>query len=246
MAPSWSAGSYLFRAPRERIAVKLKQPDSLFCEVSKLRNGPLYEKLMLQHPGRIRRSGEAELRGANRDFIVIIFHNELVLRSFRTELSWGNTVTFQILKANIEGTPVAIWERKVLDEFVMELKPWYANCSLHEEYWTKNVEDSDSGIDVMGLDIGRALPGLYWQNFFGSEFSNAIGKDRLMKAEELGDGVLLQLSDNPREWKSEEYSKREQSAICHLGEHWFFRGDRGYAGTKPLPLPGPSPSRERV
>jgi hypothetical protein len=73
----------------------------------------------------------------------------------------------------------------------------------------------------------KDLQGLYWLNFFGAPYVDLIGRERLLSApayevKAVGDGVLLVLDSDADAWQSEEYQRREQHVIEHLGKQYFF------------------------
>jgi hypothetical protein len=46
----------------------------------------------------------------------------------------------------------------------------------------------------------------------------------------VGDGVLLVLDSDADAWQSEEYQRREQHVIEHLGKQYFFGSSAEFVG----------------
>jgi hypothetical protein len=80
---------------------------------------------------------------------------------------------------------------------------------------------------AVGRDFGRALPGLFWLNFFGETYCNLFGVDRLKKAsghrgESVDGGWLVEVTDDPGARESANYRSLERKVLAQLGEDVFF------------------------
>lgn len=101
------------------------------------------------------------------------------------------------------------------------------NTHAVEEYDSKNMSREGGGVQAIGIDVSKYLPGIYWLNFFGKPYRVLIGQERLLtcpaqSVQQLDDGVLVSLSTDPTEWDSSEYRDRERRVIEHLGNQYFF------------------------
>ncbi|OLD12724.1 MAG: hypothetical protein AUI97_06485 [Crenarchaeota archaeon 13_1_40CM_3_52_17] len=75
--------------------------------------------------------------------------------------------------------------------------------------------------------VRHALQGLFWANFFGPEYVDMWGREKMLsapcyRAEELPDGgVILQLSASPFDASKPEYADTKQRLYDYLGEDAF-------------------------
>lgn len=244
-AQKWSSSAYVYLAPRQRIPVELTTPNSLYQVIRSLKAGPLYDSIVGPDRGVPRESfGFVEIRGKTPDLIGVVDYDRRLLRPIGDARIWGNSITIQVCRAKPQGGPASRWARQFLIDAASSLPSlWYATAAMQEETDAKNLDQS-RGVRAIGVDISRALPGLYWLNYFGPRFSHAIGKDKLLaltdvSIERVEAGIVVQLSKDPREWSSREYRDAERRTMSRIGEKWFFCRDRGYSGTHPLPLPEP-------
>lgn len=76
-------------------------------------------------------------------------------------------------------------------------------------------------------NVPHALSGLFWANFFGPEYVEALGRDRLISApchkiEELSDGgIIVFLSESPLDASGKDYKVRKRELYDYLGEDAF-------------------------
>jgi hypothetical protein len=105
-----------------------------------------------------------------------------------------------------------------------------------EEFDAKNLSFEGGGTEAVDVDISKALPGLYWLNFFGAPYRDFIGRERLLSSpahevRELDGGVLLALHADPRAWETPHYRAAERRILEHFGPDHFFSKDNPYKRT---------------
>jgi len=100
------------------------------------------------------------------------------------------------------------------------------------DYLRKNLVPGPVAKNVVGNDLRRHLPGIYWANFFGPRYVEFFGEDRMMSAPAhevrwLGDaGILLLVSESPFDYDDPDVKATEQAVVEHLGpEAFFFKSD---------------------
>jgi hypothetical protein len=127
----------------------------------------------------------------------------------------------------IEGQATSAWARGFFEAIAAQLPVRYGNARTSEEYDAKNMVDDETGAYAIGANVNKAIPGLYWLNYFGGPYVDLIGRERLLSApaydvKPVGDGVLIALDSSAESWQSEPYVEREQAVINHLGPQYFF------------------------
>ena len=120
-----------------------------------------------------------EFRGADSSLIVVVRFDECIFPQRGNERRWGNTIAIQICRTKVNGFSSTLWARQVFEALCRTLAPWYAHAEMMEEYHAKNISCERGGMAAVGVDVSRALPGLYWLNFFGKPYEELIGRDRL-------------------------------------------------------------------
>ena len=65
------------------------------------------------------------------------------------------------LSAELEGCTAASLARTLFEELVDVLTVDFGSVRSSEEYRAKNLVTNQHGIEAVGLDISKALPGLY-------------------------------------------------------------------------------------
>jgi hypothetical protein len=142
----------------------------------------------------------------------------------------GNRFAVSFSSDQIDGQTTAVLVRNAFEELVDTVPVDVGNARSNEEFRAKNMLSDANGVRAVGIDISRALPGLYWLNFFGQPYCELIGRDRLAHAPaeivvEGKNGVLIGLSDNPDSWNTASYKSAEESVMNHLGRGYFFIKD---------------------
>lgn len=148
-------------------------------------------------------------------------------------LRLGNSISFVAHADEIEGMSAAHWIYQVFMEMVETFEPLWGAVSSDPEYEAKvmGVFPSDSSTPgawgAVGYDFGRALPGLFWLNFFGPRYVELIGRERLLgapavEAREVGSGVLIVTRSDPYEWGSEDARRSLEDVLGHIGRQFFF------------------------
>ena len=230
-APKWSAGLYVWRYRQEKTPVDISSPGALAKAVRAraAERGQLFHELERQFgkENSPRIFGSAELRGVDNSLVLIVSLDEEVFVRIGNEWHWGNELTFQVCRARIDHVDSGMWSARILEALCNTLSPIYAHAEMIEEYDRKNISQEGGSTIAIGTDISKSLPGLYWLNFFGKPYRDLIGRERLLSApahavREVDDGVLLALSEDPRDWTLGEYRAAEQQVVNHLGSQYFF------------------------
>jgi hypothetical protein len=131
--------------------------------------------------------------------------------------------------ARVDRLAAVDWVRAFFEQSVTVLPVLYARAYLDQEFEAKNRVPGT----VVGVDLRRHLPGLYWLNYLGPPYVGLIGRDRLLSSPAFhvgasADGVILQLDESPEAWDRPECAQRERQVIDHLGRQFFFeRNDPG-------------------
>ena len=118
-----------------------------------------------------------------------------------------------------------------VEEFLTLLKKLY--IVVHSMYGNVFLREMFKEIDPhrrnrpAGIDLRRGIPDIFWANFFGPEYVEAFGRDRLISApchkiEELSDGgIIVFLSESPLDASGEDYKVRKRELYDYLGEDAF-------------------------
>ncbi|MGB3205753.1 MAG: hypothetical protein WBB28_12250 [Crinalium sp.] len=138
----------------------------------------------------------------------------------------NNTISVEILKIlEIEGQCINKWIMDFFSEITKLLPIRYARACHNAEFITKNF----IGNSVMGVNIYKSLPGLYWLNYFGIPYINMIGEKNLSSIASLiekhNGGILLYLDESPFSWNTKKYQDIEQKVIACIGKKYFFLKD---------------------
>jgi|SRR2546425_2760449 len=147
----------------------------------------------------------------------------------------GNTLNnFNVVGMSIEqdyfsekGRPEELLN--ALKELYNVVHPMYGRVSSNE---TVRWVESPLGKMSLGTALRRALPDIYWANFFGPEYVEMFGSDRVNSApihsvESLSDGgALLVLSPSPLDFLKDpgEFERLRLNLKRHLGEEAFDKG----------------------
>ena len=225
-APEWSEQLRVYRSARDQERLE-HSPDVFRDAVLKVagERGETYRALVARHgSGDERLFGKVELRGATPDLTVVIAVDERAVTPRGDALVLPNDVTFQLRRARVQGQPAATWANVVLEEIAASTTPVWGAISAGSEYDAKVMSDGP-GFAAIGRDFGRFLPGLFSVNFFGPPYVDLIGRRRLLDApgaREVGEGVLITVADDPRQWDAPAHREREDAVLDHLGREYFF------------------------
>jgi hypothetical protein len=139
-----------------------------------------------------------------------------------------NVLSIEIFeKDRIEQHSAADWARDFFAQVAAHLPVRYGNCHLDEEFDAKNMVTTPEVTKAVGVNIDKAVPGLYWLNYFGIPFVKLMGREVLLSApayrvEQVGDGVLIALSETPDEWANAAYRECANAVIDRIGTDFFF------------------------
>ncbi len=153
----------------------------------------------------------------------------------------NNTISVEILKiSEIEGQCINEWTMDFFSEITKSLPIRYARAYQNAEFTTKNL----IGTSVMGVNIYKSLPGLYWLNYFGIPYVKMIGEEKITDSissliekhnggliEKHNGGILLCLDEDPFNWNTKSYQDIEQKVIACIGKQYFFLKDDPYQST---------------
>ena len=123
-----------------------------------------------------------------------------------------------------------------LDKFVAIAKDLYvitgANSGYIQNWRLERAlgEITDEHGKLVGYKapgVQWSLRGIFWANFFGPEYVQMFGRDRLLsapwyKTEDLPDsGLLLLISESPFDADKPDYQERKKQIYAHLGDDAF-------------------------
>jgi len=109
----------------------------------------------------------------------------------------------------------------------------------HDMIEMATVQDPRYGRTIVPVDIRKGLPGIYWANFFGPEYVDLIGGERLFSApgeyvQVLSDGGALVLTtSSPLDPSLEANRARQKSVRDHFGEGFFYHWGRSITSKVP-------------
>ncbi len=174
------------------------------------------------------------IRSRDGSLAILIHLDEFIFIRVAESWYWGNSVLFRIMRPK-GSSPLSHWAREIFETACRTLSPAYAHAVHVGEYDKKNM-CFDSGVEAIGVDWGRCIPGLYWLNYFGKPFSRVFGTSKILdslkdEAARIGrDGLQVSLGDDPYSWDTEQYKSKERKALEHLGRQYFF--DRAHPERK--------------
>jgi hypothetical protein len=180
-----------------------------------------------------------EMHGANRQVVAVIGTDLLgVWRRLDGNTFINNYISLQILTSRVEGRSWADWAYDCFTSGCCSTCPEYAYAEVHDEYEALNM-DRSHGVEAIGRDFAKYLPGIYWLNYFGPHLTRVMNRDRLLsapaiKVEPLGEGVLLVQRERPEDWDRPEVMERRKAIRKHIGAGYFF--DRQDTVTPPAGL----------
>lgn len=240
IAPRWCRDLRVWMAPRDHAPVDVSEPDALAAAVlaGAGERGETFKALVEKH-GQLpldRFFGSVELRGASLELTVVISVDQMVLSPLGPKRSLGNSVSLQVRRAKVEGRSGPEWLRSAFEALCGELSPAWGAAYHPVEYWSKVMSD-EPPVRPVGRDFGRFLPGVFWLNFFGPPYVDLLGEQPLRSApnaEPVGNGVLVAIGDDPRQWDDPATVSLGQTLRDHLGPELFFtKGDTDRLGVVP-------------
>jgi hypothetical protein len=232
-ASDWAGGLHVFVELEAAIPVDVNEAGSLANAVRTEveHRGELFAALQRKFgSSRDRVSGTVELRGSDPSIGVIISVDEDILARAGAARFWGNSVTVQVCRSKVAGMDAVRWSRSFFESCSRLLVPTFGYGACLEEYDAKNMVSDDSGTRVVGVDVTKGLPGLYWLNAYGGPYVELLGEEKLMTAptavtKRLGGTVLLAIAESGRRWNTAHYRATETAVRDHFGKEFFFSKD---------------------
>ena len=236
--PRWSTEIRIsYDDDKQSARISIDKPGSLYTAVKEEADvvpSPLIERVRELLGDRIpyeRTIAMVHLVGADGSLEVFINVDGYPLAPRLDTWYMGNRLKINFLSAELEGCTVASLARTVFEELVDVLTVDFGSVRSDEEYRAKNLVANQNGIEAVGLDISKALPGLYWLNFLGQPYCDLIGQGRLTSVPaaivvKRSNGVIIGLGDDPSLWNTSKYREAEAAILQHLGPQFFFDKDR--------------------
>jgi hypothetical protein len=227
-APQWSSHLSVWPTDVDGILVESEGSFRKAVLTGAIERGPLYRQLVESFgPGDERVFGTVEVRGADPSLTVVVDLDERIL--IRGGQNFGNSIDFEVRSSPVDGAPAAAWMEETCRKACLTLPVAWARAGTPGEYWAKAMSTTPR-IQAIGRDFSRYLPGLFWLNFFGKQYCDLIGEEKLLQcpassAERLGDGILVVLYEDPYAWQTNEYQEKERETIDDIGTLYFFSKD---------------------
>jgi len=158
---------------------------------------------------------------------------DMVLR-FKKKGSWGSVSWGRGPKRTFNTLSIGVSARSDSDTWAA-LLAFGSRCFplLHAEFgalWLREEFSAQHTIvspAVVGVDLSKAVPGVYFANYYGPTLVNFWGRSRFTnlpskRMETIGDGVIVLTANDPAEWDSEQSKSTKQNIREHLGDATFF------------------------
>lgn len=233
-APRWSSHTRILYDGEKKVwlpDIDMSTPGTLYRGIEEHVRGGMRRLEQLEQrfgPSRFPRTAyTGQLDGADSSLTLVLLIDEYSLAPRRREWGWGNCIAINVCARRIEGTPAALWVGQFVEAAVSRIPIDHGFACTSEEFDAKNISHEGGGTEAVGRDISKALPGLYWLNYFGEIYCDLIGRDRLGSApapyiHEVGNGMVLTVSGDPTAWESGGYRAAEEKILEHLGPQYFF------------------------
>ena len=175
-----------------------------------------------------RHAGAVELRGATREYAILVGINDNPISWNGDSLLLGNQLCLQVMRKTVDDKPQEEFAREFLDAACRATSPMWAAMYRLSEYVAKVMQLSPS-IEDIGRDFGRFLPALFAVNYFGERYVSLFGKERVAAVdqrmiEQVGSGVIVSVA-SPGLWQAADATYAQ--VLDALGrEHFFDRDDR--------------------
>jgi hypothetical protein len=109
------------------------------------------------------------------------------------------------------------------------LHPYYGSIhSAEHKIEMATIQDPRYGKTVLPITLEKGLPGIYWANYFGPDYVERLGRDKLLSApsykiKQLSDGGLLLLTaPSPLVHANPEIYSRCQELMDYIGREFFW------------------------
>lgn len=216
--------------------------------------GPTYDALVAESPPPplARRFGSVLCRGRGAGtggrFLHIDFDSDVPARRSGGTWLWSNSITMTVGTATLEGEARSSWMQAFAADLSAHPDFLYGAAYLGREFDTSNL-DTSSGLEAIGRDVRRHLPGVYWLNLFGQPYRELMGAQAqrsaaAFKVEEDDRRVIYRAYAQPEDWSGRLADKTRLRE--GLGDDLFFdrrQPDRRTRapdlGLRPLPEDGP-------
>jgi len=98
----------------------------------------------------------------------------------------------------------------------------------HPDHFAALNLDECEGIEAVGLDVSKFLPGFYWGNYFSKKLCEKIGFSPDAEIPgchivPLEYGVLIFNRIGPDRWREAEFVANADAAMTHIGKQLFFQ-----------------------
>ncbi|WP_165073437.1 hypothetical protein [Paludisphaera rhizosphaerae] len=130
-------------------------------------------------------------------------------------------------RPEIEGRSTHEWIRTFFEAVVAAIPIRYGLACDGEEFSAQNSIADEWSVELVGRDMTKSLPGLYWLNYFGEPYVDFIGETRLTTApgpivRKVDHGVFIELAESPWDWRSPAYQSLREDVLSHLGPEYFY------------------------
>jgi hypothetical protein len=223
------------RDPARR-RVDLTDPDGLRAAVvaKGSERGATFQALAQGQEDRLRmlRFGQVILRGRGSGtsgvYLDVGFDRRVPARPSGTNWLWSNSIGGRISARHVEGSDRQEWVCRLIDELATTTTMVWGAAYLSREFWRSNI-DTSRGMEAIGRDMRRSLPGVYWLNVFGLPYLDLIGERRLLDApadtaDRRGGHVVIRAYRDAEDWEAHQKT-RSRLAAALGAEHFFDRDD---------------------
>lgn len=154
----------------------------------------------------------------------------------------GNDLGIEIIPSKwVSTSPLENWVQSFVLTLASAVEVRYAWACQRAEFASLNLIDDPTGLRAIGVGFAKALPGLYWFNYFGRECVESLTAPRGdlpsgVRVWPHPPGLVVKLAEKPSEWRTPTYAASRSEVIRQLGPGYFFNRVFPDRPTSPIPF----------
>lgn len=175
-----------------------------------------------------RRFGFVEVRSKTPSTSVHVSFDEYVpAMPISGKWLFSNSIDGWTSKDEVGNLPRQDFVRRLCGALASAPSFLWGAARLGSEFEARNrPNEGTGGSGVLGRDMSRALPGVYWMNYFGGPYVDLIGRDVLAGCSAdvavRDTHIEVRAYPRPEDWSTDRGRQQHATLVAELGQHHFF------------------------